>query len=49
MGGLQTYGINHSVYTQLPILRLENNVLSWGTWEEGVVYAVIPSLIRDPI
>jgi acetyl-CoA acetyltransferase len=33
MGGLQTYGINHSVYTQLPILRLENNVLSWGTWE----------------
>jgi ABC-type branched-subunit amino acid transport system substrate-binding protein len=34
MGGLQTYGINHSVYTKLPILRLENNVLSWGTWEE---------------
>jgi hypothetical protein len=33
MGGLETYGINHSVYTQLPILRLENNVLSWGTWE----------------
>lgn len=37
MGGLQTYGINHSVYTQLPILRLENNVLSWGTWEKGIV------------
>ncbi len=33
MGGLQTYGINHSVYTQLPILTLENNTLSWGTWE----------------
>ena len=37
IGGLQTYGINHSVYTQLPILRLENNTLSWGTWEKGIV------------
>jgi hypothetical protein len=36
MGGLETYGINHSVYTQLPILRLEDNVLSWGTWEKDV-------------
>lgn len=34
MGGLKTYGINHSVYTKLPILRLENNQLSWGSWEE---------------
>jgi ABC-type branched-subunit amino acid transport system substrate-binding protein len=34
MGGLQTYGINHSVYTKLPILRLENNQLMWGSWEE---------------
>ncbi len=33
MGGMETYGIKHSVYTQLPILRLENNTLSWGTWE----------------
>jgi hypothetical protein len=37
MGGLETYGINHSVYAQLPILRVENNVLSWGTWEPAVV------------
>jgi ABC-type branched-subunit amino acid transport system substrate-binding protein len=37
MGGLQTYGINHSVYTQLPILTVENNVLGWGTWEPAVV------------
>jgi ABC-type branched-subunit amino acid transport system substrate-binding protein len=36
MGGMETYGINHSVYTQLPILRLENNQLSWGTWEKDV-------------
>lgn len=34
MGGLKTYGINHSVYTKLPILRLENNQLLWGSWEE---------------
>jgi branched-chain amino acid transport system substrate-binding protein len=33
MGGLDTYGINHSVYTQLPILRVDNNTISWGTWE----------------
>ncbi len=33
MGGLETYGIKHSVYTQLPILTLENNTLGWGTWE----------------
>lgn len=37
MGGLKTYGINHSVYTQLPILRVDNNVVSWGTWEPAVV------------
>jgi ABC-type branched-subunit amino acid transport system substrate-binding protein len=37
MGGLETYGINHSVYAQLPILRVEKNVLSWGTWEPAVV------------
>ena len=34
MGGGETYGIQHSVYTKLPILRLENNTLLWGTWEE---------------
>ncbi len=33
MGGLQTYGINHSVYTQLPILVVNNNTISWGAWE----------------
>lgn len=37
MGGLDTYGINHSVYTQLPILKVDNNVISWGTWEPAVV------------
>jgi ABC-type branched-subunit amino acid transport system substrate-binding protein len=37
MGGMETYGINHSVYAQLPILRVEKNVLSWGTWEPVVV------------
>jgi branched-chain amino acid transport system substrate-binding protein len=37
MGGLDTYGINHSVYAQLPILRVENNTLSWGTWEPIIV------------
>lgn len=36
MGGLKTYGINHSVYTQLPILTVDNNVVSWGTWEPMV-------------
>lgn len=33
MGGLDIYGIKHSVYTQLPILTLESNQLGWGTWE----------------
>lgn len=37
MGGMDTYGINHSVYAQLPILRVENNILSWGTWEPIIV------------
>jgi ABC-type branched-chain amino acid transport systems, periplasmic component len=36
MGGMQTYGINHSVYAQLPILRVDNNVVTWGTWEPAV-------------
>lgn len=36
MGGLNTYGINHSVYAQLPILRVDNNVVTWGTWEPAV-------------
>jgi ABC-type branched-subunit amino acid transport system substrate-binding protein len=37
MGGMQTYGINHSVYAQLPILKVDNNVLAWGTWQPMVV------------
>jgi ABC-type branched-subunit amino acid transport system substrate-binding protein len=36
MGGLDTYGIKHSVYTQLPILVLDNNTLAWGTWSKDV-------------
>jgi hypothetical protein len=34
MGGLETYGIRHSVYTKLPILRLEDNKLIWGSWQD---------------
>jgi branched-chain amino acid transport system substrate-binding protein len=34
MGGLKTYGLKHSVYTKLPILRLDDNKLSWGGWQE---------------
>lgn len=33
MGGMKTYGINHSVYTKLPILRVDDNKMTWGTWE----------------
>ncbi len=37
MGGGETYGIQHSVYTKLPIVRLENNTLLWGAWEEASI------------
>jgi branched-chain amino acid transport system substrate-binding protein len=37
MGGLKTYGINHSVYfNKIPIIRVEKNEILWGDW--GTAY-----------
>lgn len=36
MGGLKTYGINHSVYfDKIPIIRVEKNEISWGDWGQA--------------
>ena len=38
MGGLKTYGINHSVYSnKIPIIRVEKNEISWGDWGSAYI------------